>query len=96
MIQLRDNLAQLRANEQEIDHQVIPVQRALKLGGDTIVVSVQPFASGPERNEMSRAENVLSFVDADVVGLRHRRVGTACQIDAKRRVGGATLPIAPV
>ena len=71
MIELEDDLAEFFADEQEIDDEVIIIQRPADLGGYVIVVAVEPFALAIERDEMSRAENVFSFGDSDVITFRH-------------------------
>jgi hypothetical protein len=73
MIELRDNLAQIRSNEQKIDDQVIFVQGAAKLGGHAVVVAVQSLARISKCDEVGRAEYVLGFLDANVIGFGHLR-----------------------
>ena len=82
VIELRDDFAQLRAHEQKIDDEVILVERPVNFGRHVVIVAVQSFARAAERDEMGRAENVLSFGDSDVEGFSHCRVGTAHQVNA--------------
>ena len=53
--------------QQEIDHEMILVERPADLGRDVVVVAVQPLARAAERDEMRRTENVLGLGDADVI-----------------------------
>ena len=57
----------LGADEQEIDHEVVFVERAGDFGHDMVVVSMQPFARATERNEMTGAKDVLGFRNSNVI-----------------------------
>lgn len=71
VVQLQYDLAKLGPHQQKIDHQMICVQRAIDLGSHVIIVPVQTFATAIERDEMGRAENVLSFGDTDLECFSH-------------------------
>ena len=71
VIELGGDLAELRADQQKIDDELILVERPVDFGRHVIVVAVQPLARAAERDEMGRAEDVLGLGDANVIGLSH-------------------------
>ena len=66
------DLLQLVAHQQEVDHEMIGIERTLHLRRHVIVVPVQPLTDAAKGNEVARAENMLGLCDTDVVVLAHR------------------------
>jgi hypothetical protein len=67
MVQPGGNFQQLGADHQEVDDEVIFVERAADFDRDAVVMAVKTFAKSAKRNEVRRAEDVFGFRDADVI-----------------------------
>ncbi len=67
VIELGDDRAELIADEQEVDDEVVRIERPMHFGGDPIVVAVQPLTVLTNRDEMGGAEEVFTLGDADVI-----------------------------
>ena len=66
MIQLCGDFEKLGSDEQEIDDKVVRVERSGDFGSDVVVVAVESFAMVSERDEMSRAKNMLGLRDSNL------------------------------
>jgi len=72
VLQLIKNLPQLIPHGDEVHDILVFIQLSMHLARDAIVVPVQALADVPrERDEVRRAEDVVLFVETDVVGGGH-------------------------
>src|SRR4051812_22192676 len=71
MIEPGRDFAQVRAEHEKIDYQVVLVQRAGDFDRHVIIMTVEPLAVAGERDEMRRAEHVFGLGDANLVIVTH-------------------------
>ena len=71
VVEPRCDFEQLGADEQEVDREVVLVERRADLAGDAIVVAVEALADAAERDEVASTENVLGLRDTNSVIIRH-------------------------